>query len=90
MIVGSAGTISSYDFEQVVRVQTREHPEGEVLPVDRLDPPRQNPIQYLIHCLESGEQVSGPLSPRISRIGQQMVDSAILSAREKRAVPLVS
>ncbi len=90
VIVGSDGTISSYDYEQVVRVQTREHPEGEVLPVDRLDPPRQNPIQYLIHCLESGEQVSGPLSPRISRIGQQMVDSAILSAREKRAVPLVS
>ncbi len=90
VLVGTAGTISSYDYESTVRVQTREHPEGLVLPVDELRPPRQNPIQYLIHCLETGEPVSGPLSPAICRVGQQIVDSAVLSAREKRTVPLVT
>jgi glucose-fructose oxidoreductase len=33
--------------------------------------------------------VEGPLSPEIARIGQQIVDSAVLSAREKRTVPLI-
>jgi hypothetical protein len=31
----------------------------------------------------------GPLHPEIARIGQQIVDSAALSAREKRTVKLV-
>jgi predicted dehydrogenase len=88
-IVGTAGTISSYDYEPTIRVQTREHPEGLVVPVDELPPPRQNSIQYFIHCLETGEAVSGPLSPAICRVGQQIVDSAALSACEKRTVPLV-
>lgn len=88
-IVGTAGTISSYDYEPTIRLQTRENPEGLVVRVDELRPPRQNPVQYVIHCLETGEVVSGPLSPAIARVGQQIVDSAVLSAREKRTVPLV-
>jgi glucose-fructose oxidoreductase len=43
----------------------------------------------LIHCLETGEPVTGPLSPALSRIGQRIVDTAVISAREKRAVKLV-
>ncbi len=90
VIVGSAGTISSYDFEPVVRLQTTDHRPAREVPVDQLYPPRQNPIQYLIHCLETGEPVAGPLSPALSRIGQQIVDTAVISAREKRTVKLVS
>jgi glucose-fructose oxidoreductase len=89
VVVGSSGTISSYDFEPVVRVQTKERPETHEIPVDKLKPPYQNPIQYLIHCLETGEPVTGPLSPALSRIGQRIVDTAVISAREKRAVRLV-
>src|SRR6185437_11440559 len=81
-------TISSYDYEPAVRVQTRAHPEGQVLPVDELQPPHQNPIQYLLHCIERGEPIHGPLSVETSRIGQRIVDSALQSAREKRAVRL--
>ena len=33
--------------------------------------------------------IAGPLSPAICRIGQQIVDSAVLSAEQKRTVPLV-
>jgi predicted dehydrogenase len=89
VIVGMEGTISSYDYEPTIRLQTHAHPEGQVLPVDTLQPPYQNPVQYLIHCIKMDEPISGALSPTICRIGQQIVDSAILSAREKRTVTLV-
>lgn len=89
VIVGTAGTVSAYDYEPTVRVQTKAKPEGFDLPVDELQPPRQNPIQYLIHCLETGEPVTGPLSTAISRTGQQMIDTAVRSAREKRTVALM-
>lgn len=89
VLVGTAGTISSYDYEKTVRVQTRDCPQGRDIPADELKPPFQNPVQYVIHCLESGKPIDGPLSPALSRIGQQIVDSAVLSARERRTVPLI-
>ncbi|NIL95699.1 MAG: Gfo/Idh/MocA family oxidoreductase [Planctomycetales bacterium] len=89
VIVGTAGTISSYDFEPTVRVQTVDYPEGRHVPADTLTPPFQNPVQYLVHCLETGQAIEGPLSVEISRIGQQIVDTAVQSADEKRTVPLI-
>jgi glucose-fructose oxidoreductase len=90
VIVGTAGTIASYDYEKTIRVQTREQPEGREVAVDELKAPGQNVIQYFINCLETGAPIEGPLSPEISRIGQQIVDSAIKSAAERRTVALVS
>src|SRR5439155_24955855 len=78
VVVGTAGTISSYDYEKTIRVQTKQTPEGLEMPIDELEPPFQNPIQYLIHILESGNPITGPLSPALSRIGQQIVDTAVI------------
>ncbi len=89
VIIGDKGTISSYDYEKTVRVQTVERPEAHDLPVIPLEAPHKNPIQHVLHCLETGEPMIGPLTPRISRIGQQIVDSALKSAKEKRTVKLV-
>ncbi len=89
VVVGEAGTISSYDYESVVRIQTTDRPEARDLPVDTLPFGRQNPIQYLLHCLETGEPVRGPLDPALCRIGQQIVDTALQSAREKRTLALL-
>ena len=89
VVTGTEGTIASYDYEGVVRLQTRAEPEIHEFPADELRAPQQNPVQYLIHCLETGEPVAGPLSPALSRTGQRIVDSAVLSAREKRTVGLV-
>lgn len=89
MIVGTQGAIASYDYEPTIRLQMRSRPEGVDVPVDALDPPHQNPIQYLIHCLKAGEPITGPLDPAISRIGQQIIDSAVLSFTEKRTVQLI-
>jgi len=90
VLVGHDGTISSYDYEKTLRVQTRDKPEGFDLPVDELKPPHSNPVEYFLHCLETGAPVEGPLSPSIARIGQQIVDTAYRSALEKRTLPLVT
>ncbi len=89
VLVGTEGTLSTYDFEKSVRVQTREHPEGREISADRLLAPNQNPIQYVIDCLESGREIEGPLSPRIGRVGQQILDTAFRSAAEKKTLALI-
>ncbi|MEW9835060.1 hypothetical protein [Mesorhizobium marinum] len=43
----------------------------------------------MLHLIATGEKISGPLDPKLSRIGQQITDSAVLSAREKRTVELL-
>ncbi len=88
-LVGADGTLSAYSGDTVVRVQTRARPEIHELPVEPLGFPERNPIEYVLHCLETGADIDGPLSPVISRVGQQITDSAIQSAREKRTVALV-
>jgi len=89
VIAGEEGTISSYDYEETIRVQTRDCPEGGDVAVDVLESPFQNPVQYVIHCLETGQPLEGPLAPELCRVGQQIVDTATISAREKRTVPLL-
>ena len=89
VIVGREGTISSYDFESMIRLQTSSNPAGEAIPVDVLRAPHRNPVEHLIHHLETGDSLLGPLTTTMSRIGQQIVDSAILSSQEKRTVTLI-
>jgi len=89
VIAGTKGTISAYDYATRIRVQTLETPARTRMPVDEVHEPYNSPIHYLVHCLDTGEAVSGPLAPEIARIGQQIVDSSVLSAREKRTVPLL-
>jgi hypothetical protein len=48
----------------------------------------QNPVQYVLSCLETGAAIEGPLDPRLSRVGQRIVDSAMQSARDGRSVDL--
>lgn len=89
VLVGSQGTISSYDYESTVRVQTSQSPGGYEVAVDTLPPERRNPVAYLIDCLENNCEIDGPVSVEVSRIGQQIVDTALRSAREKRTLPLL-
>jgi glucose-fructose oxidoreductase len=90
VVVGTRGTISSYDYEDHVTVQTAENPDQHVIPVDVLTAPRSNPIEYVLHCLATGEALSGPLDPRLCRVGQQIVDTALASARSKRTLELLA
>ncbi len=90
VIVGTEGTIGSWDYAATIRVQTRARPEGFNLPVDPAAAPLRNPVEYMLHCMQTGSPVVGPLSPAISRIGQQIVDTACRSAQEGRCLPLIS
>ena len=88
VIAGTDGTVSSYDYDDYVSVQTRRRPVAHRIAAPATRPPSQNPVQYLIHCLEQGTPLEGPVSIRISRIGQEIVDAATLSAKLKRTVKL--
>lgn len=90
IVRGTEGAISSYDFEPTVQLQTRSNPSGKAIPVDRLEPHEANPIAYLLERLRSDRPLEGPLSPEVSRIGQQIVDTAVLSATERRTIPLIA
>ncbi len=90
VLKGQRGTIASDDYARTVRVQTEAKPDGVEVPVDTLKTPFVNPVQYMVHCLQTGSPVEGPLSPTIARIGQQIVDTAFKSAQMKMALPLVT
>jgi glucose-fructose oxidoreductase len=89
VLKGTEGTLSSYDKEWTVRIQTTGCPEGGDVAAPPLEAPHQNPIQHFLHCLETGSALTGPLSVEVSRIGQQIVDTAWHSALQKRTLPLM-
>lgn len=89
VVVGTDGTISSYDYDDFVTVQTRENPEQTPVPVDELEKGKTNPIEYILGCIERNEQVTGPLSPDLCLTAQRIVDTAALSAQQKRTMELV-
>ena len=90
VLVGRSGTISSYDYETTIRVQTRSSEQGELVPVDQLAAPNDSPINYVVDRLRSNLPIEGPLSPAIARVGQQIVDTAAASAAAKRTLPLIA
>lgn len=88
VIAGTEGTISSGDYDAFVTVQTRRRPKAHAIAAPEPKKPHCNPVQYLIHCLDNGEPLQGPVSLPISRIGQEIVDAAARSAASGRTVKL--
>ena len=89
VLVGSDGSISSYDYDGFVTLQTRKRPTPAQVPADALPAGRRGPIEYMLGRIEDGAPITGPLDPALSLIGQRIIDSAVLSAAGKRAVALV-
>ena len=89
VLVGTEGTIASWDYADHVTVQTRANPEPHPIPSDPLPPGGRNAIEYVLGCIARGEPLTGPLDPAVSLIGQRIVDTAAESARQKRTLPLV-
>jgi glucose-fructose oxidoreductase len=89
VLVGTDGTISAYDYDAHVTLQTRKQPRAAPVPVDALPPERRDPIAYMLDRIERGVPIEGPLDPEVSLIGQRIIDSAMLSAASKRSVKLV-
>lgn len=88
VIVGTDGTIGSFDYQPSIRVQSRDAPQGRDVPVRSLRREESEPVAYLIDCLEHDRPLAGPSSPSVSRIGQRIVDAAVQSIRQQRVVRL--
>ncbi len=88
VVAGTEGTVSTYDYDDYVTVQTRRNPKPHPVAALAPKPPHQNPVQYQIDCLEKEVPLEGPVSLEISRIGQEIVDAAVRSARLKKTVRL--
>lgn len=89
VVVGREGSISSYDYDDHVTVQTRANPIPTLIPADELPVGRSNPVEYLLGCIEHGYPVAGPLDPALCLIAQRIVDTAALSAQQKRTLELI-
>jgi glucose-fructose oxidoreductase len=89
VIVGSEGTISSYDYDDHLGLQTRARPEIHPVPTDRIDAPFRKPVEYVLHCKATGRPIEGPLDPALCRTAQRVVDTAALSAKERRTLALL-
>lgn len=89
VIVGSEGTISSYDYDDHIGLQTRARPEIHDVQVDRIEAPFRKPVEYVLHCKDTGAPFEGPLDPALCRTAQRIVDTAALSAKERRTLELL-
>jgi predicted dehydrogenase len=89
VLVGRDGSLSSYEYDGFVTLQTRSAPLPARIPADPLPPGRRGPVEYLLAGIADRTAIEGPLDPALSLVGQRIIDSALLSAREKRTVPLV-
>lgn len=89
VLVGTTGTISSYDFEPHVGVQTRDRREITHLPIDVQQAPFRNLVEYMLHCKATGVPVAGPLDPALCRTAQRISDTAVESARQGRTLELL-
>lgn len=89
VLVGTDGSISSYDYDPFVTLQTRQNPAHTQVPVDVLPPGRRAPIEYMLARIDDGGPIAGPLDPALCLTGQRIIDSAVLSSQMKCTVGLV-
>lgn len=89
VLVGTDGSIASYDYDSFVTLQTRQQLTPAAVPADALPPGGRGAVEYMLARIADGLPITGPLDPALSLIGQRMIDSAVLSASAKRTVPLV-
>ncbi len=80
VLVGTHGTVSSFDYDRHVTLQDSTHLDGLEVPVDALAPEVSTGLSAMLHHLDTGEPLDGPMSTEIGRTGQLMVDAAQLSA----------
>ena len=89
VLVGSDGTIASWDYADHVMVQTRARPEPSPVAADALPVGRRNGVEYMLECVARQQAITGPLDPDLCLTAQRIIDTAVLSARQKRTLALV-
>lgn len=89
VIVGSTGTIASYDYEPSIRLQTREKPEGFEVENDVLSAPNSAAIEHFAAHVKGEVELHAPLTPAICRTAQRIVDTALASAEQGKKLELL-
>ena len=87
--VGTDGTLTSYDYEDHVTVQTRARPEAHPIAIDPLPEGERNGIEYVLGRIARDEPIDGPLAPDLCLVAQRIVDTAARASREKRTLALL-
>ena len=59
------------------------------IPADVLPEGRRNPVEHVLAHLGTGAPLLPLLAPALNLVAQRIVDTAVLSAREKRTLALV-
>jgi predicted dehydrogenase len=88
IVVGTAGTITSWDYEDHVTLQTEEHPEGAKVSVDAIPEHESSGLANFVFCLTEGIRLYGPLSAETSLAGQKIVEAALRSVATGATVSL--
>ncbi len=88
VIVGSEGTIGCYDYQDHVLLQTKSLPQVHAISNDPVPASQRDPIAFYLDCRQRGAPIDGPCGPEISRIGQQIVDAARISAHQGGTIRL--
>jgi hypothetical protein len=70
-------------------IQTMDHPVPTAIAVDTLAAPMRNIIEHFDAVALTPERLHAPLTPRICRIGQKIVDLAAASAAVGRTLEYV-
>ena len=66
VIVGTDGTIASYDYDDHVTRADAGEARAAHGAADTLAAPRRAPVEYMLHLIATGEKISGPLDPKLS------------------------
>ena len=83
IVVATKKTTLGLDLNGGTRLIFQARPTPQNPTIDGAD------MDRAIEIIRKRTDAFGVSEPEISRIGQQIVDSAVLSARERRTVPLV-
>jgi predicted dehydrogenase len=87
VVVETAGTITSYDFEPQVGLQTRA--EREVGPSMSCRAHSTILSSMCFTTKETGSPITGPLEPVLCRTAQRIIDTAQKSAEEQKTLQLL-
>lgn len=88
-VVGTRGSVSTRDRGAPVRVQTRDQPDGYTVDPAPLPDRFTNAVHYLIDCLETGRDPTGPPSASFCREAQRIIETAQRSAERGERLELV-
>ncbi len=89
VLVGEEGTISSYDYDEFITVQTRSQPNCTRVPVDPLPVGRRNGIEYVLGCIAREVKPEGCLDPALCLTAQRIIDTAFQSAESRCTMALL-